>query len=254
MKVLIIGATGNLGLRLSPALLTHGHTVSAFVRSARKLESLLPASIYSQITVIEGNATDSAAIKSAILTSNSDAVINCAGVAALPPWGSSDLPAIFRAVLTGVLDASSERGKPLRVWFLAGLGVLHYPGSESMLSNYIPIYLEHRANLRLLRALPAEALDWSVLCPSTMTPEFAEVSVPTKSPSGKLVASAGSPPLWKGSWIEYVPWLGRAVMCGMNAPRYDTTLEQCADFIAGDLGSGEGRWRGTTVGIIDASK
>ena len=135
MKVLLIGATGNLGLRLTAALLTHGHNVVAFVRSSQKLESLLPASVFQQITIVQGSATDSGAVKKAILDANCDAVVNTAGVAALPPWGKSDLPAIFRSVLEAVKEAGAERKKPLRTWFMAGLGILYYPGSETMLSN-----------------------------------------------------------------------------------------------------------------------
>lgn len=135
MKVLLIGATGNVGLRLVAALLTHGHSVVAYVRSSSKLESLLPESIYRQIAVVQGDATDSAAIKKAILDANCDAVVNTAGLAALPPWGKSDLPTIVRAVVDAVRDAGLERNKPLRVWFLGGLGVLHYPGTKTMLSS-----------------------------------------------------------------------------------------------------------------------
>jgi putative NADH-flavin reductase len=135
MKVLLIGPTGNMGLRLVAALLTHGHTVVAYVRNASKLESLLPAAIFRQITVAEGDATDPSAMKKAMLDSSCDAVINSAGVAAMAPWGKSTLPAIFRAVLDAVVQAGEERKKPLRVWFLGGLGVLHFPGTESMLSN-----------------------------------------------------------------------------------------------------------------------
>ena len=135
MKVLSIGSTGNMGLRIIPALLTHGHKVTAYVRSAKKLESLLPAATFQQITVIEGNATDSAAIKKAILDSGADAVVNTAGLAAVAPWGKSDLPEIFKAVLDGIVEAGKERQKPLRVWFLGGLGVLHYPGTQIMLSD-----------------------------------------------------------------------------------------------------------------------
>ncbi|MCJ1370642.1 hypothetical protein MMC20_001855 [Loxospora ochrophaea] len=135
MKVLVVGATGNLGIRLVAALLTHGHSVVAFVRSSNKLESLLPTSVYGQIAVVQGDATDSVSIKKAILDASCDAVVNTAGLAALPPWGKSDLPAIFHAVLDAVREAGSDRKKPLRAWFLAGLGILYYPGSESMLSN-----------------------------------------------------------------------------------------------------------------------
>jgi uncharacterized protein YbjT (DUF2867 family) len=135
MKVLLLGATGNLGIRLVPALLTHGHSVVAFVRSSNKLESLLPPSVYSQVTVVEGQATDTVSIERAILHTGCDAVVNTAGLAAMLPWRRSEFPAIFRAVVDAVREAGAKRGKPLRAWFLAGLGVLYYPGSETMLSN-----------------------------------------------------------------------------------------------------------------------
>ena len=135
MKVPVIGATGNMGLRVVAALLTHRHSVVAYVRSSNKLESLLPTSIYSQIAVVQGDAKDSVSIKKAILDASCDAVVNTAGLAALPPWGKSELPVIFRVVLDAVREAGSDRQKPLRAWFLGGLGVLHYPGTDSMLSN-----------------------------------------------------------------------------------------------------------------------
>lgn len=114
MKVLLLGATGNLGSRLVPALLTHGHRVIAFVRSSNKLEPLSPTSVYQQITDIEGDATDSASVKKAILDAECDAVVSAAGVAALAPWGKSELPTIFRAVLDAVREAGAERQSPLR--------------------------------------------------------------------------------------------------------------------------------------------
>jgi putative NADH-flavin reductase len=135
MKVLLIGATGNVGLRLVAALLTHGHSVVTYVRSAQKLESLLPASVHRQLSVVEGNAYDSNAIKNAILDNQCEAVINSAGLAAVLPWGKTDLPQIFAAVLEGVRQASVERKKPLRLWVLGGLGVLQFPGANSMLSD-----------------------------------------------------------------------------------------------------------------------
>lgn len=135
MKVLLVGATGNLGFRLIATLLTHGHTVVASVRSSSKLESLIPSSVFQQITVAQGDATDSVAIKRAILSNNCEAIINTAGVASLAPWAKSDLPVIFRAVLDGVKEAGLERQKPLRTWFLGGLGALYYPGTETLISN-----------------------------------------------------------------------------------------------------------------------
>jgi nucleoside-diphosphate-sugar epimerase len=135
MRVLLLGATGNLGSRLVPALLTHGHSVVAYVRSASKLETLLPATVYEQVTIVQGDAKNSQSITKAILDHKCDAVVSTAGVAALAPWAKSDLPEIFRAVLDATREAGRERQHPLRVWFLGGQGVLYYPGTQSMLSK-----------------------------------------------------------------------------------------------------------------------
>jgi len=254
MRVLVVGATGNLGLRLVAALLAHEHSVVAFVRSQTKLESLLPTSIFQHITVVQGDATDSESIKKAILDNNCDAVVNTAGVAALPPWGKSDLPVIFHAVLDGVRKAGLERTRPLRTWFLGGLGVLHYPGSTAMFSDYIPIFLAHRQNLQLLKSLPPNTVDWSMLCPSTMNPESSNISIPTKTSQRQLIANASTPPSWHDSWMKHIPLIGRRIVCAMNAGRYTTTLEQNAEFIANDLETYESQWSGMPVGVIDGSK
>ncbi|KAF2718714.1 NAD(P)-binding protein [Polychaeton citri CBS 116435] len=254
MIVLLLGATGNLGSRLIPALLTHGHSVVAFVRSSSKLESLLPPSVYQQITVIEGDAKDAASVKKAILNSKCDAVVSTAGVAAMAPWGRSDLPAIFKAVLDGVQEAGADRERPLRTWFLAGMGILYYPGTESMISNHVPIFLEHRQNLHLLKSLPPGTVDWSMLCPMTMIPESSDLSVPTKTSQGRLIANATTPPSWQDSWVSSIPLIGKTIAIAMNASRYETTLEDNAELIASDLESHDSPWIGKTVGIITASK
>jgi nucleoside-diphosphate-sugar epimerase len=90
MKVLLLGATGNVGSRLIPALIAHKHQVVVYVRSASKL----PATATTQLTaVVEGDGTDSDAIKAAILKENCGAVINAAGLAAMTRWHApSQLP------------------------------------------------------------------------------------------------------------------------------------------------------------------
>lgn len=93
-----------------------------------------------------------------------------------------------------------------------------------------------------------------MLCPSTMTPESSDINVPTKTLHGKLIANAATPPSWQDSWIKYIPLIGKTLLCAMNARRYETTLEQNAEFIASDLESYESRWSGMTVGVIDGSR
>ena len=118
----------------------------------------------------------------------------------------------------------------------------------------VPIFLEHRQNLRLLKSLPPNTVDWSMLCPSTLVPESSDLSVPMKASQKKLIANAAIPPLWQDSWIKFIPLIGRTLAAAMNASRYETTLEQNAEFIASDLESHESRWIGTTVGVIDGSR
>lgn len=118
----------------------------------------------------------------------------------------------------------------------------------------IPIYREHRQNVQLLRSLPPNTLDWSMLCPSTMTPESSNFDIPTTVGSRKLVANATTPPSWRDSWLRHIPLIGRSLVAAMNGMRYQTTLEQNADLIASDLETYESRWSGATVGVIDPSR
>jgi len=54
--------------------------------------------------------------------------------------------------------------------------------------------------------------------------------------------------------MSYIPLIGRTLTCMVNFARYETTLEQSADFIASDLETSESKWSMSPVGIIDASK
>jgi len=103
-----------LGIRLVAALLTHRHDVIAFLRSANKVVAVLPASVYRQINIVEGDAKHFILHQERYLRGRwlCDAVLNAAGLAALPPWGNSELPAISQSVLNGVREAGLDRKKP----------------------------------------------------------------------------------------------------------------------------------------------
>jgi hypothetical protein len=90
-----------------------------------------------------------------------------------------------------------------------------------------------------------------MFCPSTMVPESTS---PTTTTKAKLVAAADMPPLWRDSWTKHIPLIGKTLVCVMNAMRYETTLEQGAEFIAVDLESYESSWIGRRVGTIDGSR
>jgi uncharacterized protein YbjT (DUF2867 family) len=134
MKVLLLGATGNVGSRLIPALIAHNHQVVVYVRSASKLPSTATAHL---TAVVEGDGTDRDAIKAAILKENCGAVINAAGLAAMTRWHApSQLPKIFAAVAKAAVEAGKERGgPPLRCWFLSWFNLLDGPKEPHLLAD-----------------------------------------------------------------------------------------------------------------------
>ena len=256
MKVLVVGATGNVGIRLVPALLTHKLEVVAYIRSTSKLQSLLPSAIFSQLTVVEGDAESSATIKKAILDHGCDAVVNTAGLASMFPWQSSRLTQIVEAVVKGARDAQAERAgkQPLRCWFMGGFGVLNVPGKNALILDSLPMFREHRVDFVLLEAVPTTELRWSMLCPAQMNPASSEFVVPTKATPGALTAQATTPPGLKDSWMKSVPIAGNFFHIGSQASRYTTTLEDNAEFIAYDLEMNGDEWVGKKVGVINTSE
>ena len=74
---------------------------------------------------------------------------------------------------------------------------------------------------------------------------------PRKNP---LQASVYVPPNWKASYFSGVPFVGTLFNVMGNAPRYNTKLEDCADFIAADLGKQDGRFVGKRIGINEVPK
>jgi len=128
MKVLLLGATGNVGSRLIPALQAHGHDVVVFVRSETKLKQLIPSSIVSKLTIATGSATDSNAVREALVSNRCDALVNSAGLASMFPWQDPRMQDIIQAVTTAAVEASKDMGRPIRAWFLGGMAALDYPG------------------------------------------------------------------------------------------------------------------------------
>lgn len=130
MPVLLLGATGQLGLRLLPALLAHKQKVIVYIRNEQKLRELIPSTILSQITVVNGDATDSNSIRNALIEHGCDKLINSAGRASVLPWSKPQMQEIIEAVATGAVEASNELNRPIRAWFLGGMSILDFPGME----------------------------------------------------------------------------------------------------------------------------
>jgi len=132
MRVLLTGATGNVGSRLLPSLVAHNHEVILYLRSPSKLSAEAKSCAKAIIT---GSGTDSDSIKAALLSHNCDAMVNAAGLA--PMFGTKgELPAIFAAAMKAAIDAGKERGgKPIRMWFMAGQGIMESPQKPHLMAD-----------------------------------------------------------------------------------------------------------------------
>lgn len=130
MPVLLLGATGNIGSRLLPALLAHKQSVIVYVRNEQRLRELIPANILSHVAIVNGDAKDSDGIKNALIQHECDTLINTAGLGSVLPWTEPQMQDIIRAVATGAVNASKELNRPIRAWFMGGMTVLDFPGME----------------------------------------------------------------------------------------------------------------------------
>ncbi|KAG0647607.1 hypothetical protein D0Z07_6869 [Hyphodiscus hymeniophilus] len=234
LRVLLLGATGNLGLRLIPALLSHNHSIVAYVRNTPKLESLLRPDLLSPLTIVQGDATDTAGMHRAIIENDCDALVCAAGTVVLNPWGISTLPRISEAAADAAILAARDRGgKALRCWFLAGMSLLDYPASTYFLADFVPFGREHIQTMKMLQSKPVDLIKWSILCPSAMraaapTPDLKILERPRKH---GLLTKADIAPEWRDHLLSV------------------TDLEACADFVAADFESGSMQWNLRRVGV-----
>jgi len=255
MKVLLLGVTGRVGSRMLPALVAHNHQVVGYVRTPAKISSEATSKLDS---IVVGSASDSTAIKAAILSHNCDAVVNAAGLAAMTGWTSQgEFSAIFAAVVQAALEAGRERGSaPIRCWLMSGFGILDSPKKPNLLLDYIPLFPSHRRNYLLIRSHPAKTLAWSLFCASNIPPKHDTPQFPPSADTSasNLVAKADAPPAWVEKYRS-VPLIGNYLNIMAQAQSYYAVLENCVDFIATDLEKGlESEWIGKRVGVKEKSK
>ncbi|KAL8850867.1 MAG: hypothetical protein Q9221_004180 [Calogaya cf. arnoldii] len=249
MKVLLLGATGNLGSRLIPALLAHNHSVVIFVRSESKLRTLVDSSAISKCTIVNGDATNARAIEEAILSNRCNALVNSAGQSAIFPWEAPRMQGIIQAVATATVEASKKLGYPIRCWFLGGLTVLDFPEKNGTKLSF-PLFKEHGQTLDCISSKPKDHMIWSLLAPSAMIPASKEITLLDALRGNPLLARNDMPADWSPSFLSGVPYIGMLADIMKNMMRYNTSLEDCADFIASDLTKGESEHEGHKVGII----
>lgn len=158
MHVLILGAAGETGSRLTREALRRGHDVSALARDPAKLTARLGEDA-ARVEIITTDVGDEGALAHAM--TGKSAVINAAGNA----WdGANFAPLVQRTIKV----AARTMGPGGRFWLFGGAALLHIPGTRLMgidLPGVPAVYRAHRENYEIVRVTE---LDWSMLCPGPM--------------------------------------------------------------------------------------
>jgi len=160
MKIVVFGATGNVGRRVVAEALRRGHDVVGVVRDPSAVPSPDP-----RVALVRGDATDAGSIAS--VARGADAVVS----AISPRPNARGLPAPSlvanaRAMIAGLRDAGVRR-----VLYVGGASTLEVAPGKQLLDQpgfpeaYKAEALEGRGALGVWRG-EAEGLDWTFLSPA----------------------------------------------------------------------------------------
>ena len=154
MRVVVLGAAGQLGREVVRDLLARGHTVRAAVR--RRPEPAFPA----QIDIRIADARNKSEICAAI--SGFDAVVNVIG------GGTLRRNEVASSTSSVVVPAAQDAGVRRYIAMSAGMVALDWPLFKYVLRPLIfrHILTEHRRVEEIVRA---SALDWTIVRPSALT-------------------------------------------------------------------------------------
>ena len=161
MKILVIGAGGKTGGEVVKQALAAGHEVTAFVRQADKYDG-------ANVRVVEGDATDGAAIEKAII--GQDAVIDTIG--GKTPYKETTLES---SAATSIIKAMQKNGvRRLVVTSMLGEGESKANASiyeRLLLATFLRGADKDKAAME--SAVKASDLDWVILRPAILNDDAA---------------------------------------------------------------------------------
>jgi hypothetical protein len=160
MKIIVFGATGNVGQRVVAEALSRGHEVVGVVRDPEAVKS--PDK---RIKLVKGDATNADSI--AKIVRGADAVVS----AISPRPNTRGLPAPSLAVNTRALIKGLNEAKVKRILYVGGASSLEVAPGRALADtpDFPKIYREEaregRESLAIWRN-KAQGLDWTYLSPA----------------------------------------------------------------------------------------
>jgi putative NADH-flavin reductase len=160
MNIVLFGATGNIGQRITAEALRRGHTVTGVVRDPEKVQPPDP-----RVSLVKGDATDAASV--AKVAKRADAVVS----AISPRPNPRGLPApSLSTAARALLDGTRQAGVK-RLMVVGGAGSLEVaPGVRLMDAPGFPDAYKGEAregadSLEVLRK-EGKGVDWTFLSPA----------------------------------------------------------------------------------------
>jgi putative NADH-flavin reductase len=160
MKIVLFGATGNVGQRIAREALDREHEVIGVVRDPTHSQAPDP-----RLTLVQGDATDPASVGR--VAQGADVVVS----AISPRPGPHGLPAPALASVAQALIAGTKEAGVKRLVVVGGASTLEVaPGVQLMDTPAVPDAFraearEQRDALAMYRASAGE-LDWTVISPA----------------------------------------------------------------------------------------
>ncbi|HEV7591132.1 MAG TPA: NAD(P)-dependent oxidoreductase [Longimicrobium sp.] len=207
MKIVLFGATGNVGRRVTAEALRRGHEVTGVVRDPSAVESPDP-----RVALVRGDATDAQSVASVVR--GADAVVS----AISPRPNARGLAAPALAANARALIAGLGRAGVPRVLFVGGAGSLEVAPGQQLLDQpgfpdaYRAEALEGREALDVWRG-EAEGLDWTYLSPA------AEIGPGERTGSYRTTGDALLADAEGRSFISYEDY-AVAVLDELETPRH----------------------------------
>ena len=160
MKIVLFGATGNIGQRVVHEALSRGHDVIGVVRDATSVKSPDP-----KVQLVKGDATDAESV--ATVSRGADAIVSAISPR---PNARGKLASSLVDAARGVISGAKKAGVK-RVIFVGGAGSLEVePGKKLMdTPGFPPAYKpEAQQGSDALDVIRKEAtgLDWSFISPA----------------------------------------------------------------------------------------
>jgi nucleoside-diphosphate-sugar epimerase len=220
MKVLVMGATGGSGRAAVDELLARGHEVTAFSRHADRL-----GAVPGQLRVVNGDATDQAAVDRAVR--GQEAVIVTLGISEsalrVRLAGPRGTPIDVRSRGTRNVIAAMRRHGAGKLVVQTSYGVGETRGMLPPLHRLL-FWLVLRPQIadteRQEHAVRTSGLDWVIAQPVTLT-DNPQAGVPFASPAGELrgmKVSRGSVGRFLVQAVEGSEHVGTSVALSAGAP------------------------------------